>query len=65
MESASAFIGPLAQSNIETVEDDRILFPGDATFSYVEQARNNPKNNRVYVSNRARYSNLSDGLVRA
>ncbi|EKX33591.1 hypothetical protein GUITHDRAFT_39767, partial [Guillardia theta CCMP2712] len=36
-------------NGIETVEDDRILFPGDATFSYVEQARNNPKNNRVYV----------------
>ena len=26
-----------------------MLFPGDAVFSYVEQARNNPKNSRVYV----------------
>jgi len=30
-------------------EDDFMLFPGDAVFSYVEQARNNAKNNRVYV----------------
>jgi 26S proteasome regulatory subunit N13 len=30
-------------------EDDRIIFPGDAEFKYVEQARNNPKNPRVYV----------------
>jgi len=26
-----------------------IIFPGDATFSYVEQARNNKTNNRVYA----------------
>eukprot|EP00802_Teleaulax_amphioxeia_P020609 Tamp_20902.p1 GENE.Tamp_20902~~Tamp_20902.p1 ORF type:complete len:340 (+),score=103.74 Tamp_20902:2-1021(+) len=31
------------------MEDDRIIFPGDAEFKYVEQARNNPKNPRVYV----------------
>mmetsp|Transcript_24507 Transcript_24507/g.58361 ORF Transcript_24507/g.58361 Transcript_24507/m.58361 type:complete len:346 (+) Transcript_24507:38-1075(+) len=31
------------------VEDDRMIFPGDATFSYVEQARGNAKNPRVYV----------------
>ena len=26
-----------------------IIFPGEATFSYVEQARNNKTNNRVYA----------------
>ena len=26
-----------------------MIFPGDAEFKYVEQARNNPKNSRVYV----------------
>jgi hypothetical protein len=31
------------------MEDDRIIFPGDAEFKYVEQARNNTKNSRVYV----------------
>lgn len=31
------------------MEDDRMIFPGDAEFKYVEQARNNPKNPRVYV----------------
>eukprot|EP00287_Rhodomonas_sp_CCMP768_P032090 CAMPEP_0202853860 /NCGR_PEP_ID=MMETSP1389-20130828/90702_1 /ASSEMBLY_ACC=CAM_ASM_000865 /TAXON_ID=302021 /ORGANISM="Rhodomonas sp., Strain CCMP768" /LENGTH=370 /DNA_ID=CAMNT_0049532427 /DNA_START=31 /DNA_END=1143 /DNA_ORIENTATION=+ len=31
------------------VEDDRIIFPGDATYAYVEQARGNSKNSRVYV----------------
>mmetsp|Transcript_13062 Transcript_13062/g.20520 ORF Transcript_13062/g.20520 Transcript_13062/m.20520 type:complete len:187 (+) Transcript_13062:2-562(+) len=31
------------------VEDDLIIFPGDATFQYVEKARPNPKNNRVYM----------------
>ena len=30
-------------------EDDLIIFPGDATFGYVEQARNNKTNNRVYA----------------
>jgi 26S proteasome regulatory subunit N13 len=30
-------------------EDDMIIFPGEATFSYVEQARNNKTNNRVYA----------------
>lgn len=30
-------------------EDDMIIFPGDATFEYVEQARNNKTNNRVYA----------------
>jgi hypothetical protein len=34
---------------ILSVQDDFMLFPGDAVFSYVEQARNNPKNSRVYV----------------
>ena len=31
------------------MEDDRIIFPGDAEFKYVEQARTNTKNSRVYV----------------
>jgi hypothetical protein len=31
------------------MQDDFMLFPGDAVFSYVEQARNNAKNSRVYV----------------
>ena len=31
------------------MEDDRMIFPGDAEFKYVEQARNNAKNSRVYV----------------
>jgi hypothetical protein len=26
-----------------------IIFPGEATFTYVEQARGNPKNPRVYM----------------
>ncbi|EKX37793.1 hypothetical protein GUITHDRAFT_77823 [Guillardia theta CCMP2712] len=30
-------------------EDDFIIFPGDAVFEYVEQAKDNAKNNRVYV----------------
>jgi len=30
-------------------EDDRIVFPGDAAFSYIEAARANPTNKRVYV----------------
>ena len=29
-------------------EDDRILFPGDAEFSYIEAARANISNKRVY-----------------
>jgi hypothetical protein len=33
-------------SNATEAEDDLILFPGDATFSRVESARNNAKNNR-------------------
>ncbi len=33
-------------SNATEAEDDLILFPGDATFSRVESARNNSKNNR-------------------
>ena len=39
--------GPRRQTGV--MEDDRIIFPGDAEFKYVEQARNNPKNPRVYV----------------
>jgi len=31
------------------VEDDFIIFPGDATFSYVDKARDNAKNSRIYV----------------
>ncbi|KAJ1475108.1 proteasome complex subunit Rpn13 ubiquitin receptor-domain-containing protein [Baffinella frigidus] len=30
-------------------EDDRILFPGDAEFSYIEAARANISNKRVYA----------------
>ncbi|KAJ1481975.1 proteasome complex subunit Rpn13 ubiquitin receptor-domain-containing protein, partial [Baffinella frigidus] len=31
------------------MEDDFIIFPGDATYKYVEQARGNVKNSRVYA----------------
>ena len=37
-------------SNATEPEDDLILFPGDATFSRVEAARNNAKNNRLDLS---------------
>jgi len=30
-------------------EDDMIIFPGDATFGYVDEARNNKTNNRVFA----------------
>ena len=30
-------------------QDDRIIFPGDAEYKYVEQARGNAKNARVFV----------------
>ena len=30
-------------------EDDFIIFPGDAEYKYVEQARGNSKNSRVYI----------------
>jgi hypothetical protein len=36
-------------SNATEAEDDLILFPGDATFSRVESARNNAKNNRSFI----------------
>eukprot|EP00960_Hanusia_phi_P050070 759977-Hanusia_phi.AAC.7 len=49
MDWASCLIRLLLELTSQKVEDDRILFPGDATFTYVEQARNNAKNSRVYV----------------
>jgi hypothetical protein len=45
---------------IGALQDDFMLFPGDAVFSYVEQARNNAKNNRVYVLKIAQNNQVPD-----